>query len=181
MAYITTERIDDFRTARRREKGKNPKSKISPATLNANLRQIKAALRLAVEWKYLDTMPKIKFDGEPEKLATYINADDFGDIYVACESAKMPADCLAGPAAWWQAMLLFGQMTGWRRGETLCLKWADVDLDKGQAVTRAAFNKGKRDEITPLHPVVIEQPKTDHARRLAARAGRKKGVRVVGV
>ncbi len=156
MGYITTERIDDFRGARRKEKGKNPKSKISPATLNKDLRNIKAALRVAAEWGYLAIVPKIKFDGEPEKLPTFINPDDFARIFRACNVATLPAECAAGAPAWWRAMLVFGQMTGWRRGETLALKWVDVDLDKAQAITRAAFNKGQRDEITPLHPVVIE-------------------------
>jgi integrase len=50
-------------------------------------------------------------------------------------------------------------MTGWRIGEILALRWTDVDLDKGHAITRHTDNKGKRDEITPLHPVVIEHLK----------------------
>lgn len=159
MSYITTERIDKFRTARRTEKGKNPGSMVSPATINKDLRHIKAALRLAVEWKYLGEMPNIKFDREPEKLPTFISSEDFAKIYGSCEKAALPDDFHAGAPAWWQAMLVFGQMTGWRRGETLTLKWGNVDLEKGHAVTRAAFNKGRRDEITPLHPVVVEHLK----------------------
>jgi hypothetical protein len=34
-------------------------------------------------------------------------------------------------------------------------------LDEGTAVTRYEDNKGKRDEVVPLHPVVVE-----HLRRL---------------
>jgi integrase len=158
MCYITTERVDSFGTDRRKEKGKNPGSKISPATLNKDLRHIKAALSQAKEWKFLDEMPKVEFDGEPEKLPTYIDEDDFAKIYAACDKATTP-DCPAGPAAWWRALLVFCQMTGWRIGETLALRWDDVDLDKAQAVTRAAFNKGKRDEIASLHPIVIEHLK----------------------
>jgi integrase len=50
-------------------------------------------------------------------------------------------------------------MTGWRIGEILALKWSDVDLDSGRAITRHADNKGKRDEVAPLHPVVVEHLK----------------------
>jgi integrase len=132
---------------------------MSPATINKDLRHIKSALAKAVEWKYIAEVPKVKFDREPEKLPTYISAEDFGLIYAACDKATLPAECPGGPAAWWQALLVFAQMTGWRIGEMLALQWDDVDLDKGQAITRASDNKGKRSEIAPLHPVVIEHLK----------------------
>lgn len=156
MVYITTEHVATFCTARRKERGKNPKSLVSPATLNKDLRNVKAALRVAVDWKYLDEMPKIKFGDEPEKLPTFISLDHFAKIYAACKSATLPTECPAGAEAWWQGLLMFAQLTGWRISEILALEWADVDLDKAQAITRAAHNKGKRDEITPLHPVIVE-------------------------
>ena len=51
---------------------------------------------------------------------------------------------------------MFTYMTGWRISEPLALRRDDLDLDAGEAVTRAADNKGKRDDRVPLHPVVIE-------------------------
>ena len=53
-------------------------------------------------------------------------------------------------------------MTGWRVSEPLAPRWDDVDLNKGQATTWHDVNKGKRDDVTLLHPVVV-----DHPRRLA--------------
>jgi integrase len=159
MSAITTERVDEFRAVRRTEAGKKPKSKVSPATVNKDLRHVKAALRVAVKWGDLDRMPDVEFEREPKKLPTYITPEDFARIYQACEAARFPAECSAGPAAWWRALLMFAQMTGWRIGEILALRWADVDLDAGRAITRAADNKGKRDEVTPLHPIVIEHLK----------------------
>jgi integrase len=47
-------------------------------------------------------------------------------------------------------------MTGWRISELLALRWEDVDLDAGTAITFAEDNKGKRDDRVKLHPVVIE-------------------------
>jgi integrase len=38
----------------------------------------------------------------------------------------------------------------------LALRWADVDLEAAEAVTRHADNKGNRDEKVALHTVVIE-------------------------
>ena len=41
------------------------------------------------------------------------------------------------------------------------MRRADVDLDTGYALSRAADNKGKRDQRIPLHPLVVE-----HLRKL---------------
>lgn len=159
MSFITTERVATFTTDRRKERGKNPGSRVSPATLNKDLRNIKAALRVAVDWKYLDEMPKVKFADEPVKLATFVEPDDFAKLYGNCDTATLPTECPAGAGAWWRGLLMFAQMTGWRISEILALEWSDVDLEKGQAITRAAHNKGNRDEITPLHPIVVDHLK----------------------
>jgi integrase len=42
------------------------------------------------------------------------------------------------------------------------LKRADVNLDTAMAVTRFRDNKGKRDQLVPLHPLVVE-----HLQKLA--------------
>lgn len=67
-------------------------------------------------------------------------------------------------ADWWRGLLTMAYMTGWRIGQLFSLKWTDIDLDNGTAITRAEVtgNKGKRDERIPLHPVVLV-----HLRKLA--------------
>lgn len=52
-------------------------------------------------------------------------------------------------------------MTGWRIGQMLALKRADVDLDTGLAKSFHTDNKGKRHLLIPLHPIVLE-----HLRKL---------------
>ena len=47
-------------------------------------------------------------------------------------------------------------MTGWRIGEILALRRDDLDLDAGTAITRSEDNKGGRDELVPLHPIVVD-------------------------
>ncbi len=54
-------------------------------------------------------------------------------------------------------------MTGWPIGEPLSLLRDDLDLENGKAITRHGDNKGKRDELVPLHPVVV-----DHLRKLVS-------------
>lgn len=47
-------------------------------------------------------------------------------------------------------------MTGWRVGEILDLRRADVDLETGVATVDAASTKGRREARVELHPVVID-------------------------
>src|SRR5215831_5165289 len=76
------------------------------------------------------------------------------------EGTRTPAHLLAG--RWWRALLVTGYLTGWRVGQLLALRRADVDLDAGLAVLRVVEgNKGKREVAVRLHPAVI-----DHLRRV---------------
>jgi integrase len=98
---------------------------------------------------------------EPGKLPTYVTGDHFAAIYGACDAAKMPKHEPYPAADWWRALLVMGYMTGWRIGDLLALKRDRVNLDAGTAVSLAEDNKGKRDELVRLHPVVI-----DHLRKV---------------
>jgi integrase len=164
VATIKTQTVDDFVARRRLERGKQPGSTVSPATVNKELRHLKAALRVAWEWHYLPEMPHVRMLKEARKLATFVSPEHFAAIYQACEQARLPND-LPGVAAadWWRALIVFASMTGWRISELLALRRDDLHLEKGVAITRAEDNKGKRDEEVKLHLVVIE-----HLRLLAS-------------
>ena len=156
VSSITTKSVDEFREVRRTESGKKPGSVISPATVNKDLRTIKAALRVAHDWGQIDVVPKVRMEREPQKLPRFMTPEHFEQIFNACGSARLPADGHYTPGAFWQALMVFAQMTGWRINEILALEWADVDTSNGTAITRARSNKGKRDEVVALHPVVLE-------------------------
>ena len=158
---IKTVTIDSYVAKRRTERGRKPSRTIAAATVNKELRHIKAVLRVANEWGYLPTMPKVRMLKEPGKLITYVTGEHFALIYQACDVATRPGAETYGPADWWRGVLTFAYMTGWRIGEILALRWDDVSLDTGEAITRAEHNKGKRDERVPLHPIVVE-----HLRRI---------------
>jgi integrase len=162
---LCTAHVDDFITKRRTEPGKKSGSIVSPFTINKDLRHIKAALAVAIEWGYLAKLPKFRMEREPEELPSYVTGEHFTQIYRACDQAVKPKDLANGirPADWWQALLIMGYMTGWRIGDMLALRRERLDLDAGTALSLAKDNKGKRDELTPLHPVVIE-----HLRRLSS-------------
>lgn len=161
MRAVKTQTIDDFIAIRRTEAGQYKGDTLSPASVNKELRHLKAALRISKEWGYLVDVPKFRMLKEPGKLPTFVTGEHFAAIYKACESARLPADQPYSAAEWWHGLLVMAYMTGWRIGELLSLRRVDLDLATGTAVTRAEDNKGKRDELIHLHPVVVE-----HLRRL---------------
>ena len=57
---IRTKIIDQFVTLRRAERGSVPHSTVSVATINKELRHLKAALRKAREWGYLPAVPTFR-------------------------------------------------------------------------------------------------------------------------
>ena len=161
IGAIKTQTIDEYRSNRRGDRGKKKGDKISPATVNRELRHLRAILRKAFKWGYLPTMPDFQFEKEPRKLPRYVAPGHFAAIYNACGVAKKPTGLPYPPADWWRGLLITGYMTGWRISELLALRRDDVDLDEGTAITRWQDNKGKRDERVKLHLVVVE-----HLRRL---------------
>jgi len=155
MKSIRTTAIDAYRAQRRTEAGKKPESVVSRATVNKELRHLRAALRKARKWGYLVAAPDFEFEKEPKKLPLFITPEHFAAAYKACDHAKLPADQPYSAADWWRGLLVMAYMTGWRIGELLALSREDLDLVAGEAITRADDNKGKRDEKIKLHPVVV--------------------------
>lgn len=150
------QRIDNSMLARFVDARLIEKNGLSPATVNRDLRIIQAVLRFAKTRKYLHEVPEIPFLREPEKLPTYITTDQMVELYNHASAAQYPDDQHYEPADWWRGLLVFLQMTGWRINETLLLTWENVDFDRGLAITRAETNKGGRDDVSPLHSIVLE-------------------------
>ena len=178
MRSITSKTLADYVAIRRLEPRCRPRkskaqtstigstkdcSRVSPATVNKELRTMRAVLRKAVRWSYLSKMPDIDFLKEPGKLVVYVTPEHFTSIYKACETARWPAELPYAAGDWWRGLLISAYMTGWRIGSLLALRREHVDLEVGTAVSLAKHNKGKRDQKIPLHPIVIE-----HLRKLVS-------------
>jgi integrase len=163
MSALSTGRIDDFIALRRKEPGKKRDAIVSPATINKELRHLRAAFGVAIEWDYVADLPRFRMEKVPKKLPTYITGEHFAAIYAACEGAKFPIGLPYAAGDWWRALLVAAYMTGWRISELLSLRREDVDLDAASAITRAEDNKGKRDDLVRLHGVVV-----DHLRKLSS-------------
>jgi integrase len=161
VSAITSATIDDY-VARRSQADGYEGRKLSKATINKQLRYLRAMLRVAHDWGFIPKVPRFKFLKVPQKLPTFLSPEDFAKLYQACDHAKYPA-ALPNVSAgdWWRGLLMTAYLTGWRIGALLALKWADVDLETGTALSHAEDNKGKRDALVPLHSVVV-----DHLRKL---------------
>jgi hypothetical protein len=114
---ITTEAIDKFKANRREERGRKPGSKVSPATINRDLRHLKQVLRIANEWGYLPTVPRFRFEKEPKKLPAFVTQEDFAVMYVECDVAVLPDEVSYPASDWWRGLLTMAYMTGWRIGD----------------------------------------------------------------
>jgi integrase len=159
---IGTATVDEFIAKRRADPGKKKGSTVSAHTINHDLRHIKAALSVAKEWGLLPALPKFRMERAVKRLPTYVTGDHFAAMYGACDRARFPAGQPYPAADWWRALLATAYLTGWRIGDLLGLRRADLDLGAGAAITRGEDNKGKRDERVKLHPVVVE-----HLKKLA--------------
>lgn len=159
LATISAETIDGFVARRRAEPGKKPGSKVSPHTIDKNLRYIYAALGTAFDWQLIPRVPKRRRILKPSQVGRVISLEHLDAIYAASESARLPDLVEWRPGQWWQTLLLFGITTGWRIEEIIALRWADIDLNTGRIFTRAPDNKGKRDEFDHLPPEVLKAVK----------------------
>jgi integrase len=161
VSHLATVHIDQFIAARRKERGKAEGTTASPATINKELRHLKAVLGKAQEWGHLPGLPKFHMEKAPKKLHVYVPPEHFAKLYAACDGMTLP-DKLPYPAAdWWRGLLITAYLTGWRIGALLALRRDDVDLEAGVALSRAEDTKGKRDVKTPLHAMIVA-----HLRRM---------------
>jgi len=153
---VSTAMIDAYVVKRQAEPGKKKGSTTSPATVNRELRHLKAVIRIAHEWGYLPKVPKFRKVREEQRIGAVVTPEHFQAIYQACGVATMPGGLAVTPQEWWQALLVFAITTGWRIGEILALRRADVDLKTGSILTRAGDNKGGRDDIDHLPAEALE-------------------------
>ena len=114
VATIRTAMIDGYIVKRKQERGQKKGTKVSPATINRELRSIKAVLRVAMDWGYLAKVPKIRMLKEPQKLVRYVTPEHFAKMYASCKVATRPASADFTAGDWWKALLTFIYMTGWR-------------------------------------------------------------------
>ena len=148
--------IDEYISIRSREPGRKGDS-ISPATVNKELRTVRAMLNAARRWKIIRDVPEIEFLRCDQEEPEFISSAEFSKLYHACRQSSLPEPMLNVSAEdAWKGLLVFIYMTGWRISQTLALEWGDLDTDSGLIFSPASRNKGRRDVSCQLHPIVLE-------------------------
>jgi integrase len=69
---------------------------------------------------------------------------------------EMDACIQAAKTPWIAKLLTFLRFTGLRVGETMMLRWADIDLERGLMTIDAGITKNKRGRIVPISPHLVE-------------------------
>ena len=131
LSEVTPQLIEEFKSDRILN--------VNPTTLNIELRCIRAAFNLAIEWDYLKTNPLSK----TKQLKV---PDSINPKFMNIVQLQAFLNCIDDIVH--LALFSFYSSTGARRNEALGLEWADVDFDKSTALLRKT--KGGKARVIPL-------------------------------
>jgi len=111
LNHITTRHLDSFIADL-------TKSDLKPATVNKNYRHVKASLKQAIKWQYMNPIlfPKPL---KEKKEARFLTIDDLKSLMGAIDDKEFYDFCL------------FSVYTGLRSGEIIRLAFTDIDNPKG--------------------------------------------------
>ena len=115
---------------------------VRPATVNKEIRTLRAIFKKAIKRGYLDKNP---FDGvekfrEPERSIRILSLDEIDKLLAAA------------PSLCWKTFVYLALITGMRRGDFTHLEWDDIDLAGGVLTVqnKAGWRKTKSGKIRHL-------------------------------
>jgi integrase len=126
------------------------------ATVNRDLRHVRAALRWAKRRGLISEAPDFKgvFVREDRKKPTIIPEEDF---MAMVRGLRKPDLILKRRSAdWWRAFLYVANYLGLRRAEILGLTWGRVSFDTLEVRVLAATSKGRKERVVPMAPELGE-------------------------
>lgn len=143
LQAITPPVIEDFADARLKEG-------VAHATVNRDLRHLKAALRWAERRGLIERAPDFHglFVRVPKKAPVVIPEADFLAMVAACESPDTKFEKCTG--GWWRTFFYIAYYLGLRRGELLALSWRDIDFEHRELRVMASSSKGRKERVLPL-------------------------------
>ena len=134
--------------------GKKQGDTVSPETVKKELRTIRATLNFAKRWKYLTDVPVMpQIDGFGRDKP-FVAEEHFNAMMDKCGVARLPRDQYFCAEEFWRALLATAWVMGMRKSALLALRWEDVDLEAGIALSRNRDNKAKKDQRHKIGPVV---------------------------
>jgi integrase len=143
LAKVTHGLLEDFANQRLGEG-------FASATVNKDLRHIRAALRWAKRRGYISEAPDFKdvFIREDRKKPIVIPEKDFLALVKALR--KQDLSLKHRPPDWWRVFLYVAYYLGLRRGEILGMTWGQVALDTLEVHVLAPTSKARKERVVPL-------------------------------
>lgn len=151
---------------------------VSPATVNRDLMELRAALYKAVQWGLIDAHPmkgfkfakedgKVRFleDDELLRLLQALDAREAdirakrasGNEWRAARNLPLLPDLQEQPFAdHLKPMVLISLNTGLRRGELFNLQWADINFERRILTVRAEVAKSGKARHVPLNTAAFD-------------------------
>lgn len=143
---FTTEKLADLRAHRM-------KSTTSVCTVNRTMSFARAVLRAAVEWRWLETAPKVKMPKEPRDHMRSLTVTEATRLM-----RELPVHL--------SRMMRFSVATGLRDQNVTRMRWDWVDMDRRLVVCPAAVMKNGRPHGVPLNDEamsVLRECQGEHA------------------
>jgi integrase len=133
----------------------NRLQKVSPVSVNIELRALRSILNKAFRWKIIKYHPfaLLPLCRVPEQYPEYFSKDEFAIFYNAIKDD------------WFKDVILFAVLTGMRRSEITNLRFKNIDLDKNtiQVVSGPSFQtKSGRKRIVPIHETLMSMLNSRH-------------------
>lgn len=131
----------------------------APATVNRDLRHVRAALRWAKRRGLISDAPDFKgvFVREDRKKPTIIPEEDFMAMVGALRKPDLTLKRRS--ADWWRVFLYVAYYLGLRRSEILGLTWGRISFDTLDVHVLAATSKGRKERVVPMAPELGEMIK----------------------
>jgi integrase len=147
LPKITTEHIQGFKS-HLQQKG------LGPQQVKHGLRLVRQMLNHAIDWGYLRTNPalKVRYPSIPKREVEPLAPKEIRAFFdaVAEEYHDQPT-----AQAKWRALHLVAIFGGLRIGETLAMRWGNLDRESGQYFVRETWHRPKKGR-----PAYFDEPKT---------------------
>lgn len=129
--------------------------KVSAATVNKDLRAIRASLKWAKERRYIAECPRFReiFVREDVKAPVVIPVTQRDAIIAALEDPELALSVRS--AGWWRLFVELIAELGIRRGEALEMHWKAVNLERREVAVYSETSKGRRDRTLPISDSLV--------------------------